>query len=127
MSASQLMMRCFELFQWETFGKLKYDKSIFNQDVLISTDGDVYERNTTDSLKITPEELDASVDNNTKTVLVGTGHYDTVKVTPEAMSYLKDLKIDLIETPTPEAIAYYNKRMSGRGRKPAITTIIYVR
>jgi len=46
------------MFQWENFGKLKYDNAVFNQDVLISTDGDVYERVTDEPLKVTPEELE---------------------------------------------------------------------
>jgi len=115
------------MFQWENFGKLKYDNSVFSQDVLISTDGDVYERVAQEPLKVTAEELDASIDARTKILVVGTGHYDTVKVTPEAMSFLKELKIELVEKPTPEAVAYYNKRMGVRGRKPAITAIIYVK
>ncbi|MCK4327229.1 MAG: hypothetical protein KAW41_02005 [Candidatus Diapherotrites archaeon] len=115
------------MFQWITFGKVKYDNSVFSQDIVISTDGDVYQRQAGDPLRVTAEELDASIDSNTKTVVVGTGHYDIVKLTPEAMSYLKDMKIDLVEKHTPEAIDYYNKRMKVKGRKPAITAIIHVK
>ena len=114
------------MFQWVTFGKAKYDGAVFSEDIIVSTDGDVYSR-VSKGLLVTPEELDASIDENTKTVVVGTGHYGVVKVTPEAMSYLKDSKIELVEKPTPDAIEYYNKRMSVKGRKPKITAIIHLR
>ena len=113
------------MFQWVTFGKAKYDNSVFSEDIIVSTDGDVYSR-AADGLRVTPEELDASIDENTKIVVVGTGHYGVVRVTPEAMSYLKDSKIELVEKPTKEAVEYYNKRMSVKGRKPKITAIIHV-
>jgi len=116
----------FAMFQWAAFGKVKYDNTVFSKDILISTDGDVYERQGGGELKITRTEIDASVDANTKTLLIGTGHYGTVKLTPDAKSYIRGMKVELVEKETPEAVKYYNKRMSGRGRKPKITAIIHV-
>lgn len=109
-----------------TFGKVKYDDTVFSQDVVISTDGDVYERQANNHLEITADELDASIDEKTKIVLIGTGHYGIIRLTPDALSYLKDMKLELIEKETPDAINYYNKRMSVKGRKPKITAIIRV-
>lgn len=114
------------MFQWAAFGKVKYDNTVFSRDILISTGGDVYERQGDGELKITRKEIDASVDANTKTLLIGTGHYGTMKLTPDARDYVRGMKIELIEKETPAAVGYYNKRMSGRGRKPKITTIIHV-
>ena len=114
------------MFQWAAFGKIKYDNTVFSNDILISTDGDVYERQTDEEMKITKKEIDASVDANTKTLLIGTGHYGVVSATPEAKKYLDEMKVELVEKETPEAIEYYNKRMSSRGRKPKITAIIHV-
>lgn len=114
------------MFQWAAFGKIKYDDTVFSEDVLISSDGDVYERQMDEEMKITRREIDSSVDANTKTLLIGTGHYGVVRATPDAKKYLKDMNVDLIEMETPEAVNYYNKRMSGKGRKPKITAIIHV-
>lgn len=114
------------MFQWIAFGKAKYDNTVFNQDVLISTAGDVYERQWDEINRLTMKEIDASIDADTKTLLVGTGHYGTLALTPEAKSMLKQEKIDLVQKDTPAAVEYYNKRMSGKGRKPKITAIIKV-
>ena len=114
------------MFQWAAFGKVKYDNTVFSRDILISTDGDVYERQADEEMKVTRKEVDASIDANTKVLLIGTGHYGVVHATPDAKAYLKGLKIELVEKETPEAVKYYNKRMSVRGRKPKITAIIHV-
>lgn len=114
------------MFQWVSFGKVKYDNTIFNQDVLVSTTGDVYERQTDDPMHVTAEELKASLDADTKIVVVGTGHYGIVKIDPEAKAYLKERKIELIAKETTKAVDAYNKKMSGRGKKPKITAIINV-
>ena len=114
------------MFQWAAFGKVKYDNTVFSKDILISTDGDVYERQAGDEMKVTRKEIDASVDANTKILLIGTGHYGVVRATPDARKYIKEMKVELVEKETPDAVSYYNKRMSGRGRKPKITAIIHV-
>ena len=114
------------MFQWAAFGKVKYDNTVFGRDILISTDGDVYERQTDEEMKITRTELEASVDENTKSVLIGTGHYGVVRATPDAKQYLKEMKTELIEKKTEDAVKYYNKKMSGKGRKPKITFILHV-
>lgn len=114
------------MFQWVTFGKVKYDDTVFSQDIVISTVGDVYGRQAPNPKEVTAEELDASIDKKTKIVVIGTGHYGIVRITPDALSYLKDSKIELVEKETPDAIDYYNERMSVKGRKPAITAIISV-
>ena len=114
------------MFQWVAFGKVKYDNAIFNEDVLISTAGDVYERQWDEVNTLTMKEIDSSIDADTKTLLVGTGHYGTLGLSPQVKKMLKEEKIDLIEKKTPDATKYYNKRMSVRGRKPKITAIIKV-
>ena len=45
------------MFQWAAFGKLKYDNTVFSEDILISTDGDVYQRQADEDTKITKREL----------------------------------------------------------------------
>lgn len=114
------------MFQWVAFGKVKYDDAVFNQDVLISTSGDVYERQTDDPMRITAEELKASLDPDTRLLIVGTGHYGIIKIEPEAKAYLKDRKIELLAKDTPKAVDTYNKKMTVKGRKPKITAIINV-
>ncbi|MFC2175018.1 MTH938/NDUFAF3 family protein [archaeon] len=114
------------MFQWTTFGKVKYEDTVFSQDIVISTDGDVYERRAKNPLEITSDELDESIDKKTKILLIGTGHYGVVRLTPDAMAYIKDMKLELVEKETPDAIDYYNERMGAKGRKPKITAIIRV-
>lgn len=114
------------MFQWVAFGKVKYDNTVFNQDVLVSTEGDVYERQTDDPMHVTAGELKASLDPDTKILVVGTGHYGIVKIDPDARAYLKERKIELVAKETTKAVDAYNKKMAAKGRKPKITAIINV-
>lgn len=114
------------LFGWATLGKVKYGDEILDEDFIVSTFGEVFPRAYTEEHLVTREELESSIDDRTKIIVIGTGEYDIVKVSKDARDYCKEHKIKLIVKPTQKAIEEYNKLMRKKGRKPGVTAIIHV-
>jgi len=112
------------MFEWAAFGKVKYDGTVFNEDIVVSSDGDVYGRDCKDPHVVTRNEVEDSIDSGTKVLLVGTGHYGIVRVLPEAREFLESKHIELVEKPTPEAIKYYNSK--AKNKKKRVTAIVRV-
>ena len=114
------------LFGWATLGKVKYGDEILDEDFIVSTFGEVFPRAHEDEHLVTREELERSIDDRTKIIVIGTGEYDIVKVSKDAKDYCKEHGIKLIAKPTQKAIQEYNKLMKKKGRKPGVTAIIHV-
>ena len=121
------------MFQWVTFGKIKFNNVAYAQDIIVDTEGDVLARDRSipeglygTSHEVGEEELQHILDPDTKTFLLGTGHYGVTKVNGEGIAYLKSRKISLKEMPIPEAIKFYNEKMGKKGRKPKITALMHL-
>lgn len=114
------------LFDWAVLGKAKYGGEVYDNDFIVSTFQEVFPRAVVEEHLITKEEITRSIDDNTKTLLVGTGEYGIVKVSKDAMGFCKRKGIDVVAKPTKEIIEEYNKRMTKKGRKPGITVIVHV-
>ncbi|MCD4740440.1 MTH938/NDUFAF3 family protein [archaeon] len=117
-----------KLFGWSSLGRVKYDTEVYEEDFVVSTFQEVFPREIEDDAHfITEEELERSVDDKTKIIMIGTGDYGVLKVSKEAKRYCKKNKFDLIVKKTPDIIQEYNKKMKRKGRKPSVTAIIHVR
>jgi len=107
---------------WVAFGKIKYDHDIYSHDVIISTRGGVFERETDDSHTITLQELESIIDNATKRVIIGMGFHGLAKVLPEAKKFARANKIKITALETPAAVAEYNKAK----KKEKITLLLHL-
>ena len=112
------------MFEWAAFGKVKYDGTVFNEDIVVSSSGDVYSRECKDPHVVTRNEVEDSIDAGTKILLVATGHYGIVRVLPEVRDFLKSRHIELVEKPTRAAIEYYNSK--AKNKKKRVTAIVRV-
>lgn len=116
-----------KLFGWASLGRVKYGSDVYDKDFVVSTFQEVFPRDYDDEHLITDEELERSVDDKTKIIMIGTGDYGVVRISKEARSYCKKNKIKLMTKPTPTLIKEYNKKMKRKGRKPNVTAIIHVK
>ncbi|MCD6523076.1 MAG: hypothetical protein J7K68_04970 [Candidatus Diapherotrites archaeon] len=120
------------MFQWTTFGKIKYNNVVYSCDIIVHTDGTAEKRDYSipDSIygtshKIGPEELSRIIDDDTKIFILGTGQYGIAHLTDEGRKMLKEMKIKVEEIKTPDAIKRYNELMSKK-RKPKVTALMHV-
>jgi len=121
-----------KLFQWTTFGKVKFNNELYDHDVVVDCNGNVFKRNYEipqsvygTGHKVGPQELE-TLPEGTKLFILGTGQNGIARITPEGKTYLKQHKIKFLELPSPEAIKEYNSRVRGKGRKPRVTALIHV-
>jgi len=113
-------------FAWSSLGKVKYGGEVYYGDIIVSSFQEVFPRQTDEEHTLTRSEVERSIDDGTKILMVGTGEYGVLKVPAEVKEYCKKNKIKLVVGPTREIIEKYNKKMRRRGRKPGITVILHV-
>ena len=115
------------LFGWASLGRVKYGSDVYDNDFIVSTFNEVFPRDCDDEHLVDREELERSIDDKTKVIMIGTGNYGVLKVSRDARRYCKKNKIELVSKSTPVIIQEYNMKMKRKGRKPNITAIIHVR
>ena len=99
-----------------SFGQITADGEMYQHDILIRLSGKVKKRKKKLSKKvygtshtISIEEIEHIYEKGCPTLIVGTGQYDQVRLSPEASRFLVKRNVVCILQPTPQAVETYNK------------------
>jgi hypothetical protein len=106
------------------FGSITVNGTLYTHDILIQLSGEVVKRKKKLSKKyygtshiISLEEAEFVYEKGCDTLVLGTGQYGNVKLSPEAAEFFEQHGCRVILMPTPDAIEAYNK---SRGKARAI-------
>lgn len=98
------------------FGDITIDGTTYRYDVLIGLSGEVSKRKKKLSRKVygtshtvSRDEAEYVYEKGCKEVILGTGQYDTVRLSPEAAEYFANQACTVIAKPTPQAIEAFNR------------------
>ena len=98
------------------FGGITIDGTTYPHDILIHLSGEVVKRKKKLSKKyygtshiISLDEAEFVYEKGCDTLVLGTGQFGNVKLSPEAADFFKRHGCRVILKPTPEAIETYNK------------------
>lgn len=98
------------------FGSITIDGKTYEHDVLIDLSGAVSKRKKKLSKKvygtshtISRDEAEYVYQKGCEALILGTGQYDNVRLSPEAAAYFEKKDCPVIAKPTPEAIGTFNK------------------
>ena len=98
------------------FGSITINGTTYTHDILIQLSGEVVKRKKKLSKKhygtshiISLEEAEHVFEKGCDTLVLGTGQYGNVKLSPEAAEFFEHHGCRVILKPTPEAIETYNK------------------
>ena len=101
------------------FGSITVGKKIYRHDIVIGLDGKVRKRRKKlskrlfgTSHKISLDEIQDVFESGASYLIIGTGHYDRVRLSEEAEAYLATRDCEVIFTSTPEALEKWNKAMA---------------
>ena len=104
------------MFDWTSFGRIKYSGEVYDHDIIVRTDGSVEPRDKSHAKQeygtshvIDEREVESVLDPDCEALVVGTGQYGVAGLTPGARKMLKERGIECYELPTPEAIKKYNE------------------
>ena len=99
-----------------TFGSITIEKTTFEHDVIIRSNGQVEKRKKKLSKAIygtshilSLPEAKYIYEKGTKRLIIGTGQYGNVKLSDEAAGYFKSKECEVDLRPTPEAIETWNE------------------
>ena len=105
-----------------SFGSITVGKETHRHDVVIELDGGIRKRKKKlskrlfgTSHKISLDEIQDVYQKGARQLIVGTGHYDRVRLSPEAAAYLDDQRCAAILLSTPKAQEEWNQT-KGKGQ-----------
>jgi hypothetical protein len=100
------------------FGSITIEGAVFEHDVVIAPDGAVTKRKKKlsksvygSSHTISLAEIEGVLDRGRAAdeLIVGSGQYDNVRLSPEAAAYIEERDCRVLLLPTPEAIGAWNR------------------
>jgi hypothetical protein len=100
------------------FGSITVEGSVFEHDVIIRPDGKVKKRKKKLSKAVYGTSHTISLDEakyvcdqgaGADRLIVGSGQYGNVELSPEAAAYVEDRKLTVLLLPTPEVIGVWNE------------------
>lgn len=98
------------------FGSIKIDGKTYRKDIIITPDGEIKKRKKKlskeiygTSHKFSGDEAQYVFSPDMRKLIIGTGQYGKLTLTPEAEEYFNDKNVEVLLKPTPEAIKIYNK------------------
>ena len=98
------------------FGSITIEGKSFNRDVIIRMNGDINKRKKKLSKAVygtshimSVDEAEYVYEKGAELLIVGSGQYDTLKLSDEAKHYLSKKKCTVIIHDTPKAIQIWNK------------------
>lgn len=109
------------IIQKTKFGSITVDGELIEHDVVIRLSGKVKKRKKKlskqyygTSHKVSLDEAKDIFQKGAKRLIIGTGQYDNVRLSPQAKDYFKKKGCSVKLVPTPEAVKVWNK---AKGRK----------
>jgi hypothetical protein len=104
------------------FGSITIDGTTYDHDVLIRLSGEVAKRKKKLSKKyygtshiLSREEAEFVYEKGCDTLVLGSGQYGNVKLSPEAAEFFRHHDCKVVLRPTPEAIEAYNETRKKSG------------
>jgi hypothetical protein len=100
------------------FGSITVEGSVFEHDVIILPDGKVKKRKKKLSKAVYGTSHTISLDEakyvcdqgaGAERLIVGSGQYGNVELSPDAAAYVEDRKLSVLLLPTPEVIDVWNE------------------
>jgi len=98
-----------------SFGEIVIDGTAYDHDVIITISGKIRKRKKKLSKKyygtshvISLEEAQYLYEKDAEEIIIGTGMYDMVTLSPEASEFLADQRCQVTTAATPQAIELYN-------------------
>jgi hypothetical protein len=101
-----------------TFGSITIDGAAFDHDVIIRPDGEVKKRKkklskavygTSHTISLEEAEYVCEQTPDAQRLIVGSGQYGRVELSPEAAAYVEARKCSVVLLPTPEVIDVWNE------------------
>jgi len=99
-----------------SFGSITVDGREFDHDILIRLDGTIQKRQKKLSKRLygtshTLSEAEAEFiyEDGARTLIVGSGQYDMVRLSAEAQAYFDARRVEVIALATPQAIRRWNE------------------
>lgn len=101
-----------------TFGSITIDGAVFDHDVIIRPDGEVKKRKkklskavygTSHTISLEEAEYVCDQAPGARRLIVGSGQYGRVELSPEAAAYVEARKCSVVLLPTPEVIDVWNE------------------
>jgi hypothetical protein len=103
------------------FGSITIDGQTLEHDVIIRLSGEVKKRKKKLSKRlygtshiVSEEEAAYLYEPGCRTLIIGSGQYDSVRLSEEAQRFFAEKGCEIVLKPTPEAIKAYNR---AKGRK----------
>ena len=103
------------------FGAITIDGKTYEHDVVVRLSGDVVKRKKKLSKKLyrtshvlSEEEAKFLLENGCDQVVVGSGQFSNVHLSPEAEAYFERKGCEVLLKPTPEAIQMFNRSRAKR-------------
>lgn len=103
------------------FGSITIDGKTYEFDVVIRLSGEVIKRKKKLSKKyygtshtISKDEAKFVYEKGCEQLILGTGQYDNVRLSPEAEKYFDKKCCAVVAKPTPDAIKAFNKSKAGK-------------
>jgi len=90
------------------FGRIEVDGVPYTEDIQVLPDG-VRGWWRREGHKVYPEDLREALDAEPELLIIGTGYWGRVQVTPEAEKLLREKGIELLALKTAEAVEAYNE------------------
>jgi hypothetical protein len=104
-----------------TFGTITIDGKIYEHDVVVRLSGEVVKRKKKLSKKIygtshvlSEDEARFLVEKGCEQVVIGSGQFGNVHLSPEAEAYFERKGCEVLLKPTPEAIHMFNRSRARR-------------
>jgi hypothetical protein len=100
------------------FGSITLGGSVYDHDVLVCPDATVKRRKkklsravygTSHTISLAEAEYVYRQGEGPETLIIGTGQYGRVELSPEAAEYLERKRCEVVLLPTPEVIATWNE------------------
>lgn len=98
-----------------TFGTITIDGNCYEHDVVIRLCGTVEKRRKKlskavygTSHKVSFDEIRDVYEDGAEKIIIGTGQYDLLSLSPEAGKYLKTKSCAILLLPTPDALRFWN-------------------
>ena len=103
------------------FGHITVEGEKIPHDIVINLEGEIKKRKKKLSKRvygtshtISREEIEQVYEKGAAWLIVGTGQFNSVRLSPEAEAYLREQRCDVRLLPTPEAVHAWNEA-SGKG------------
>ena len=96
-------------FQWTSFGKVKYNDVVYENDIWIDIKGKPHQRDVADHHVLTGAELKKYLKKGVVAIVFGNGQNGVATLDESAMKIIEKRRLELHKYETPQAIRVYDE------------------